>query len=61
MAKYNISLTGLVERLCDTLNLKFLAKTSRSNQYLLKKNQSNAIDGVTLNKLLEAIISLAQS
>ena len=60
MARHNISSTGPAPRMCYISNLGFWAGASRSNQYPLRQSQSTRSDEVTLNKLLEAITSIAQ-
>ncbi len=61
MARHDISLTGPAPKTRYTSNSGFRAGALRSNQYPLKQSQSTGSDGVTLNKLLEAITSIAQA
>ena len=60
MARHDISSTGPAPRTRYTSNSGFRARASRSNQYPSRQSQSRGSDGATLNKLLEAIASIAQ-
>ena len=60
MVKHNISATGLAPKTRYTSNSSFWAGTSRLNQYLSRQSQSTGSNGVTLNKFLETITSIAQ-
>ena len=60
MGKHDISSIESASKSRYIPNSGFRAGPSRSNQYPPRQSQSSGADGVTLNKLLEAINSLAQ-